>query len=189
MANEYDEKQFDEVMKLGQEALKRGRKSLERSRDVMSGRKPSGSPASDSLSVALEDLRQQNAEGFALNQKIRSDVHDVFMNAVGHALDKRPDPGVPASISVPTTQGGTAGKNGNQAHRIAPFPNRASWVKEQMLKCGWSTADPSKYGGPDRKTVEKILRGESVRNDVLEKLADALSKKHLKISVIDVPQD
>jgi hypothetical protein len=57
-----------------------------------------------------------------------------------------------------------------------------------MLKRGWNTADPSKYGGPDRKTVEKLLRGEGVRNDVLEKLADALSKKYATISVIDVPQ-
>jgi hypothetical protein len=182
MANDYDEKQFDEMMK-------RGQKALERSREARSGRKPSETRASDSLSIALEDLRRQNADHFALNQKIRSDIHEVFMSVVGRPLEKRPDSGVSARIVVPTRQGGTAAKKGNRAHRISPFPNRASWLKDQMLKRGWSNADPSKYGGPDRKTVEKILRGEAVRNDVLEKLADALSKKYAMISVIDVPQD
>ncbi len=58
-----------------------------------------------------------------------------------------------------------------------------------MLERGWSTADASKFGGPDRKTIEKILRGEAVRNDVLEKLAVALSKRHEDVTVVDVPQD
>lgn len=58
-----------------------------------------------------------------------------------------------------------------------------------MLERGWGNADASMFGGPDRKTIEKIVRGESVRNDVLEKLADALAKRHAKVSVVDVPQD
>ena len=112
------------------------------------------------------------------------------MNVVRRALDKRPDPGVPASDWRTDDAGWDSGKEKQSGARELPlFPNRASWLKDQMLKRGWSTADPSKYGGPDRKTVEKILRGEGVRNEVLEKLADALSKKQGKISVIDVPQD
>jgi len=71
----------------------------------------------------------------------------------------------------------------------ATFPARASWLKDRLLERGWSNSDPSEYQGPDRKTVQKILRGEAVRNDVLQKLADALSQKHSKVNVLDIPQD
>jgi hypothetical protein len=77
----------------------------------------------------------------------------------------------------------------NRKEPISLFPKRASWLKERLLERGWSNSDPAKYRGPDRKTIEKILRGEAVRNDVLEKLADALSGKHSTISVLNVPRD
>ena len=69
------------------------------------------------------------------------------------------------------------------------FPARASWLKDRLLERGWGNSDPAAYDGPDRKTVQKILRGEAVRNDVLQKLADALSQKHGKVDVLDIPQD
>lgn len=182
MAND-DEKQFKERMKRGQEAL-------DRSREALSSQKASEVRASEnSLSVTLEDLRKQNAERFALSQKIRADVHEVFMSTVGRSLQNRSHSGVSASIDVPPAGVGVAGKKGNLARPISQFPNRASWLRVRMLERGWSNADASKFGGPDRKTIEKIVRGEAVRNDVLEKLADALSKRHAKVSVVDVPQD
>jgi DNA-binding Xre family transcriptional regulator len=63
------------------------------------------------------------------------------------------------------------------------------WLKDRLLERGWSNSDPAEYVGPDRKTVQKILRGEAVRNDVLQKLAGALSQKHGKVDVLDIPQD
>jgi hypothetical protein len=69
------------------------------------------------------------------------------------------------------------------------FPKRASWLKDRLLERGWSNSDPSKYHGPDRKTIEKILKGTTVRNDVIERLAKALSSKPPKVSVLDIPQD
>jgi hypothetical protein len=78
---------------------------------------------------------------------------------------------------------------GNGKNPEPKFPKRGSWLKERLLERGWSNSDPSKYGGPDRKTIEKILRGEAVRNDVLDKAASALSKKHATVSVLDIPQD
>ena len=69
------------------------------------------------------------------------------------------------------------------------FPARASWLKDRLLERGWGNSDPAAYDGPDRKTVQKILRGEAVRNDVLQKLAGALSQKHGKVDVLDIPQD
>jgi hypothetical protein len=71
----------------------------------------------------------------------------------------------------------------------ATFPVRASWLKDRLLERGWSTSDPAEHNGPDRKTVQKILRGEAVRNDVLQKLAEALSQRHAKVNVLDIPQD
>jgi hypothetical protein len=62
------------------------------------------------------------------------------------------------------------------AERRRHFPKRATWLKARLLDLGWSDADPSKWGGPDRKTVQRILDGETVGNGVLKKLADALSK-------------
>ena len=69
--------------------------------------------------------------------------------------------------------------------------NRASWLEARLLERGWCPSDPSKWNGPDRKTVEKILRGEPVRNDVLMKLAEALStqKKHPEVSPLEIPQN
>jgi hypothetical protein len=77
----------------------------------------------------------------------------------------------------------------NEKNPEPQFSNRAAWLKDRLLERGWSSSDPSKYRGPDRKTIEKILRGEAVRNDVLEKLADSLSRKHANVSVLDIPQD
>jgi len=91
----------------------------------------------------------------------------------------------PASVGPTESE---SGKTGISRPRELAFPRRASWLKERLLERGFSTSDPSKYGGPDRKTIEKILRGGSVRNDVLEKLADALSKKGGKVGVLDFPE-
>jgi hypothetical protein len=94
MANDYDEKQFNEVLKRGQEAL-------DRSRDALSNLKPSSElrvAVEDSL---IEDLRRQRAERFALDQKIRADIHDMFISVVGQRLTKRSNSGVPASNSGP----------------------------------------------------------------------------------------
>jgi len=79
--------------------------------------------------------------------------------------------------------------SGKGASPQSEFPKRASWLKDQLLERGWSNSDPSKYRGPDRKTIEKILRGETVRNDVIEKLAVALSSKSSKVRVLDIPRD
>jgi hypothetical protein len=49
-------------------------------------------------------------------------------------------------------------------------------------------------GGPDNKTVQKILNGQKVREDVLDKVATALSKappsKRLPtVTPLDIPRD
>jgi hypothetical protein len=81
-------------------------------------------------------------------------------------------------------------KTANRAIGQAGVTARALWLKDRLLERGWGNSDPSSYGGPDRKTIEKILRGEAVRNDVLEKLAESLSSgKHAKVKVLDIPRE
>jgi hypothetical protein len=69
------------------------------------------------------------------------------------------------------------------------FPNRATWLADQLRERSWNKHDPSRQSGPDHKTVQKILDGEFVRVDVLEKIADALSKNKGRVTVDDIPDD
>src|SRR2546423_578861 len=57
------------------------------------------------------------------------------------------------------------------------FPNRAAWLKDRLAERGWNRNDPLRHFGPDPKTIDKILQGIGVREEVLDKLARALSKK------------
>jgi hypothetical protein len=41
---------------------------------------------------------------------------------------------------------------------------------------------------PSAKTIDKILAGGAVREDVQEKLANALSTKYAKVNLLDIPQ-
>lgn len=74
------------------------------------------------------------------------------------------------------------------------FPKRAEWLKDRLRERSWNKNDVSRRRGPDRKTVQKILDGRGVREDVLDKLATALSsapesKKLPKLRVLDIPQN
>jgi len=77
----------------------------------------------------------------------------------------------------------------DESPSIERFPKRAAWLKHQLRERSWDHNDPIRYNGPDRKTVLKMLGGEKVREDVLEKLANALSAKVSKISVLDIPSE
>ena len=57
----------------------------------------------------------------------------------------------------------------------ARFPERAAWLRERLKKRGWNKHDLKRYGGPEHRTTQKILDELSVGDDVLGKVADALS--------------
>jgi hypothetical protein len=69
------------------------------------------------------------------------------------------------------------------------FRSRAVWLQKELAARAWNKHDLYRYGGPDNKSVQKILDGFKVREDVLEKAANALSKKHNKVNLLDIPQD
>src|ERR1019366_2820445 len=90
--------------------------------------------------------------------------------------------------AVPLRTETTGGGKTKRKHR-PEFPNRASWLKERLRERSWNKHDLLRHGGPDNKTVQKILNSLPVRADILEKLADALSKHKGTVAVLEIPQD
>jgi hypothetical protein len=81
-----------------------------------------------------------------------------------------------------TTTGHSAGAG------LPDFPERAAWLRGRLAERAWNRNDPLKHRGPDPKTIDKILRGETVREDVLEKLATSLSKKGKVVDLLNIPR-
>ena len=119
---------------------------------------------------------------------------------VGLEASCKPDPYLSVPFPVVASGGkafvvtAAAGKGGKGEGPILQFPNRASWLKDRLQERSWNKHDVSRQGGPDRKTVQKILDSQQIREDVLEKLATALSKapaskKLPNVTVLDVPRD
>ena len=71
----------------------------------------------------------------------------------------------------------------------AQYPKRAEWLGQKLRERGWSKHDLSRHGGPDHKTVQKVLDGVHVREDVLGKIAQGLSGRHGSVNLLDIPKD
>jgi hypothetical protein len=81
-------------------------------------------------------------------------------------------------------------KGTNRRRKAVPdFPKRAAWLRDRLTERAWNRNDPLRFRGPDPKTVDKILRGEAVREDVLEKLATAFSQKGEIVNLLNIPRD
>lgn len=91
----------------------------------------------------------------------------------------------PKVVVAPHPVPATMGSNRNP---IPQFPKRASWLKNRLRERSWNKHDLSRHGGPTHKTVQKVLDGFPVREDVLQKVADALSKRGT-VTVLEIPQD
>jgi hypothetical protein len=90
-------------------------------------------------------------------------------------------------------EGPAAGKS-TSVISIPKFPERAAWLKQRLQERNWNKHDVLCHWGPDQKTVQKILDGDGVREDVLEKLATALSdvqpfRKLPAVNLLDIPQN
>jgi hypothetical protein len=83
----------------------------------------------------------------------------------------------------------TAGRIPDTFEADAPFLRRAAWLQTRLLERSWNKHDPKRQRGPDPKTIDRILLGKAVREDVLEKLAKCLSTKCGKVTTLDIPQD
>jgi hypothetical protein len=69
------------------------------------------------------------------------------------------------------------------------YPRRAAWLREQLSSRKLNRHTLHANGGPDRASTQKILDGLSVREDVLEKVARALSFKGPQVKLQDIPRD
>jgi hypothetical protein len=71
----------------------------------------------------------------------------------------------------------------------ADFLNRAAWLRERLRERGWTNNTPSQFGGPDHKTISRILSGRPVQDGTLDKLLSALNKveKLGKLRSEDIP--
>ena len=76
------------------------------------------------------------------------------------------------------------------------FPRRASWTRDRLRERTfhgqpWDHNTPDAFGGPDRKTMQRILAGLPVHEGSIVKLITALNKKQIGrlLVVEDVPSD
>jgi len=71
------------------------------------------------------------------------------------------------------------------------FQKRAEWTRTRLRERGWDHNDPFRFGGPDRKTILKILSGKAVKEETLDRLVTALnkSKKAPGVKLLDIPND
>ena len=76
----------------------------------------------------------------------------------------------------------------------APAKTLASWLATRLRERSWNKHDVERHSGPNHKTVQKILSGEPVRAETLNKLARALSNapsslKLPQVNLLDIPAD
>jgi hypothetical protein len=131
------------------------------------------------------------------------DVPEYELLAAADTIrEQRQDTGLQPAITFPVLEDKLPGEDGNCARlplientelpgngANANFRNRTRWLVSRLRERAWDPPDVSRNGGPDKKTIQKMLKGEAVRSDVLEKLAKALSKKGGNVSVLDIPVD
>ncbi len=87
-------------------------------------------------------------------------------------------------FSAPTL----VGKSCKPSSALAAFPKRGIWLSCEMKARNNMTAYRlHKAGGPDPKTVKKILQGEKVREAQLDMIATGLSYEGSKVSRNDIP--
>ena len=119
-----------------------------------------------------------------------------WMQFLGSIAAVEPDDAAnkPADQEVPTQPKTSVNPSGAEAVRasdpsVASYPGRAAWVREQMGIREMTPYRVRTVGGPDPKTVERILDGRPVGDQILYKLAKALSHDGQAVSYKDIPQD
>ena len=71
---------------------------------------------------------------------------------------------------------------------VSALKVRAGWLRAALDTRKWTVQDLARHGGPDPKTIRRILAGDAVRETVLERLAQGLSAKG-PVRLDDIPND
>ena len=134
------------------------------------------------------DRWYKRACGPAVEEALESLVEEGIGRARAEELKRLEGPTKTSPVlersGASTVQEAAAVKRRRPRRPLPHFPNRALWLRHHLEKRGWSNDDLHGFRGPDRKTVERILLGKAVRNDVLKKVADAL-----EVSALQIPHD
>jgi hypothetical protein len=123
---------------------------------------------------------------------LEKEFRDASRSGVATAIRRRlPAEASPVQQAPPLSasdEGHATPQAGSAA--IPKFPGRASWLAERLRERAWNKHDVYRQGGPDHKSVQKILDGKSVREDLLHKLAAALSKANASLHLPEIiPRD
>jgi len=94
-----------------------------------------------------------------------------------------------SQATMPPEEASVGRKSTSETETTRPYPNRAAWLRERLKERAWNKNDIRRFGGPDRRTIQRVLDGLRVREDGLEQLAVALSKKGGKVAVVEIPSD
>ena len=125
-----------------EDSLKCGQESLERARNTRASLELSG----DRMDDFLEQLHRENAEAFALRQKIHADIHEMFMNTAGHAVKKRHN------------------SDGNQVSATEPSGGKTLRTEARPVECaeGTSGSEIGKRAEIDAFILRLALAGHKV---------------------------
>jgi hypothetical protein len=101
------------------------------------------------------------------------------------AEPETPPPRGPSAPELPAKPADELPPRERPAKPEPAFPERAAWLRRIMHERALSiNALSQRRRAPDAKTLTKILRGEAVREDVLERLAEVL-----KVARHQIPDD
>jgi hypothetical protein len=112
-------------------------------------------------------------------------IHETRLNEMRESAKRNPPQ------SAPVTE-----RRKKAPSEPAGLTHRASWTRARLRERAfhgrpWDHNTPQGFGGPDRKTMKRILAGLPVHEGTIEKLLTALNKKEVgrPIELSDVPSD
>ena len=144
------------------------------------------------LSARVEFWIDEAGKDFAVAMRRAQGVLDESTKIMRGILGTQKPSVVPATLqTVQPQQIGSEPKPKSKRTANESFPRRAKWLQDRLKERGWHKNRLADFGGPDRKTAQRVLDGIPVREEVLEKLVTALNKKKVEklISLLDVPYD
>ena len=154
----------------------------------------------ESLSLRIEDMIASQVQRISGLAGISYHITDLQMRSAIRAgvrswKPKRADAGAQVSLTAPNDRLLPA----PSIDEVPPVagskrkdPNRAAWMAVQLKERGWDKNSLYPCGGPDRKTVQKILDGKYVRAEVFRRVVDALNhqkKNGVPLGLLDIPSD
>jgi hypothetical protein len=150
----------------------------------------------DFVKFKLSGEALENQPDGSMLESRSGSIRDVVKHSITlcHILETRAAGAFSKATGIGMRAAGDSERTRNRSASSPEFPKRALWLRTRLQERSWNEHDVGRHRGPDRKTVQKILNGQRVREDVLERLATALSsvsnsKKLPKVGLLEIPRD